>query len=88
VFIEIVRNKQTTGLGHVTAQDLKELKTAFAPDDVLDALNRIAEPLFQVAYHNTRQSQTLETLRDILLPMLLSGELRVKDAERLIGATV
>src|SRR5207237_1020858 len=32
------------------------------------------------------QSRTLAELRDTLLPKLLSGELRVRDAERLVGA--
>jgi type I restriction enzyme S subunit len=79
-FIEIARNKQTTGLGHVTAQDLKRLKTAFPPDAVLVAFNRIAEPLFQKSYSNNCESLTLAALRDALLPKLLSGELRVPAA--------
>ena len=32
-----------------------------------------------------RESRTLAALRDALLPKLISGELRVKDAERFIG---
>ena len=32
---------------------------------------------------NERQTRTLAALRDTLLPKLISGELRVKDAERL-----
>lgn len=31
------------------------------------------------------ESRTLAALRDTLLPKLISGELQVKDAERLIG---
>ena len=34
------------------------------------------------------ESRTLAQLRDTLLPKLISGELRVPDAERIIGATV
>ena len=37
---------------------------------------------------NERQSRTLAQLRDTLLPKLISGELRVPDAVRIIGATV
>jgi len=81
VFIEIARNKQTTGIGHVTAQDLKRLKTVFPPDDFLRAFNRLAEPLFQKAYSNSCESRTLAALRDTLLPKLLTGEIGVKDAE-------
>jgi type I restriction enzyme M protein len=83
VFIEIARDKQTTGLGHVTGQDLKRLKTIFPPDDILQKFNRVAEPLFQKFYSNLHESRTLATLRDALLPKLLSGELRVPVAKRL-----
>ncbi|MGA9779115.1 MAG: restriction endonuclease subunit S [Verrucomicrobiia bacterium] len=77
VFIEIARDKQTTGLGHVTGQDLKRLKTAFPPDDVLQGFNQVTEPLFQKVYSNLCESRTLAELRDALLPKLLSGELRM-----------
>jgi hypothetical protein len=40
-------------------------------------------PWLAEAAHNIRESRTLVALRDTLLPKLLSGELRVKDAERL-----
>jgi len=33
-----------------------------------------------------RESRTLATLRDTLLPKLISGELRVADAERFLEA--
>lgn len=36
---------------------------------------------------NHRQNNTLTTLRDTLLPKLLSGQLRIPDAEKLIGET-
>ena len=32
-----------------------------------------------------RESRTLAALRDALLPNLISGKLRVKDAERFVG---
>ncbi len=73
VFIEIARDKQTTGLGHVTGQDLKRLKTFFPTDDVLEKFNCVVEPLFQKVYSNLHESRTLAAL----LPKLLSGELRV-----------
>jgi len=37
---------------------------------------------------NQTQSRTLATLRDTLLPKLLSGELRIKDAERFVSEAV
>ncbi len=37
---------------------------------------------------NGEQSRTLAAIRDALLPKLLSGEIRVKDAERFVRAAV
>jgi len=88
VFVEIARNKQTTGLGHVTAQDLKRLKTVFPPALELRAFNQLAEPLFNRAFANRLESRTLTVLRDTLLPKFISGELRVKDAERIAEAAL
>lgn len=36
----------------------------------------------------TRENSTLEQLRDALLPKLLSGELRIPDAEKLVGEAI
>jgi type I restriction enzyme, S subunit len=86
IFIEIARNKQTTGLGHVTAQDLKRLKTPVPLKDALRAFNRIAEPLFQRAHWCRHESVNLCAIRDTFLPKLVTGEIRVKEAEGTIEA--
>jgi len=83
-FIEIARNKQTTGLGHVTMRDMKDLQVVLPPDEILEAFHRIAGPLLDRVYCNMVESHTLTQLRDTLLPKLISGELRVPDAERFL----
>ncbi len=47
---------------------------------ILEAFHRISAPLFEQAEANRTQSRTLATLRDTLLPKLLSGELSLKEA--------
>ena len=44
---------------------------------ILEAFHRTCAPLFEQAEANRTQSRTLATLRDTLLPKLLSGELSV-----------
>jgi len=53
--------------------------------ELTDAFGRLAKPLLSQIRNNEEQSRTLAALRDALLPNLISGELRVKDAERFIG---
>ena len=79
-FIEIARDKQTTGLGHVTAQDMKRLHVAFPTKPMLQAFQRAVQPLFERCFATLTESRTLATLRDTLLPKLLSGQLRVTEA--------
>lgn len=59
------------------------------PDiDVQRAFTQLTEPFFKQGALNTAQNITLATLRDALLPRLLSGELRVREAERLVEERV
>ena len=44
----------------------------------------IVTPLFRRILTSSEQSRSLAALRDALLPKLLSGEVRVKDAERMV----
>jgi type I restriction enzyme S subunit len=83
VFAEIARNKQTTGLGHVTAEDMKRLLVVRPDDRIMDAWQAVASPLHDRIFENALENNALSTLRDALLPKLVSGELRVRDAERL-----
>jgi type I restriction enzyme S subunit len=48
------------------------------PNEVLLSFNEKVKPLFTKIQFNNFQIQTLEKLRDTLLPKLISGELRVK----------
>ncbi|GBC94644.1 hypothetical protein HRbin16_00428 [bacterium HR16] len=54
------------------------------PLAVLNAFDEAVKVLFDRRYLNERESRTLAALRDALLPKLISGELRVKDAERFL----
>ncbi|MEA2015035.1 MAG: restriction endonuclease subunit S [Thermodesulfobacteriota bacterium] len=53
-------------------------------DKVLSAFDEQIEPLFQKIDANDNESLALATLRDTLLPKLISGELRVPDAEKFV----
>ncbi len=50
------------------------------PGDLVELTSSL-RPLFERAAANRRESRTLAELRDALLPKLISGELRVRDAE-------
>ncbi len=57
------------------------------PDDALLAqFERLAEPLLERVLASRRESRALAAMRDALLPKLVSGELRVPEAEKLVGS--
>lgn len=53
-------------------------------DAVLAAFERTVRPLYERSEASRRESRVLGSLRDALLPKLISGELRVPEAERII----
>lgn len=81
VFAELARNKQTTGLGHVTVADLKRLHVVNPPESIIEQFNNFAETIHQMIFGNEQRGQTLMQLRDTLLPRLISGQLRLPETE-------
>ena len=83
VFTEIARDKQTTGLGHVTVKDLKTLMVVIPSNGILEKATALLEPIYGKSLDTAKTSQKLAKLRDTLLPKLISGELRLpSDAEQ------
>jgi len=54
----------------------------------MQALEQRVEPMLQYAVHLTYESALLAQLRDTLLPKLLSGAARVRDAEPVVKGAV
>jgi type I restriction enzyme S subunit len=55
-------------------------------NQVWSSLDAILSPLFARVAANATETQSLAATRDLLLPKLISGEIRVKDAEDIVGA--
>ena len=61
-FVAIARNKQTTGLGHVTKQDLEEIEAALPPLPEQLAIARVLGALDDKIELNRRMNETLEEM--------------------------
>lgn len=64
--------------------NLKAIPFIDAGDVLLRQFGEIVDPLFAQVRDSTEESHTLAQLRDTLLPKLISGELRIKDAEKFL----
>jgi type I restriction enzyme S subunit len=68
----------------LNAQDLSGFPLLIPSFPILESFTALIAPLRQRVVHNVKESRTLAAIRDALLPKLISGEIRVKDAERFL----
>lgn len=80
-FQQIAAGKATT-MGHIQRHHLTAALAIVPPGEVLKRMTHQMEPILEKIVVNNLEVRTLTTLRDELLPRLMSGELRVKEAER------
>jgi type I restriction enzyme S subunit len=66
-----------TIFGSINKESFEKLRFVIPPDEIVAAYEREAGPLDEQIRTLENQSRTLATLRDTLLPKLLSGELSV-----------
>jgi len=86
-FRQIAAGKATT-MGHIQRHHLTNAKVVLPSLQVLAAADRIFSPMTDQIVQRRIEALTLAKTRDLLLPKLISGELRVKDAERVIRERV
>lgn len=67
---------------------LRRMKLLKPSDHVLKQFENVAGTLLGRALANRQESKMLACIRDALLPKLISGEVRVKDAERIVGGAL
>lgn len=76
-FISISQSHATT-MGHIKRKDLDEAMVKIPSPSELESMSLQFVPLMDKLITNLKQIQTLENLRDTLLPKLMSGEVRVQ----------
>jgi type I restriction enzyme, S subunit len=79
-FRDIAAHKATT-MGHIQRKHLTEARLAIPPAHVLGSMSELVAPLIERRIANSLQARHLATLRDTLLPRLISGQLRLPEAE-------
>ena len=78
----------TSGRQRVPSECFHNFWLAVPPPDIARRFNELTAPLMAKIKANSTESRTLATLRDTLLPKLLSGELSVADATLTTGANL
>lgn len=75
----------TSGRQRVQNDVLGRYLVIVPSEKVAMAFNDVISPLQQKITENHRQAQTLANLRDTLLPRLITGQLRLPDAEAMVA---
>ena len=86
-FQQIAASKATT-MGHIQRKHLTDAKVVVPPEEIIQVLGEQIEPLVDRWLANAEQAQTLTQLRDTLFPRLISGQLRLPEAETLVAEAV
>ena len=74
-------------MGRVQRHHLSDAKLAVPPDPLLREMSERLRTYSRTPWARDVQSRTLAAVRDVLLPKLISGQLRVVDARRFIEVT-
>ena len=79
---------QGSAQANVSTKQLKGFPLIAADNSLIEKYNALTSSYFKKILINFAESKTLTELRDTLLPKLMSGEIRVKDAESEMEAAV
>ena len=74
---EIESRATGTTFAEISKQNFRPIRVVLPPKELMAAFTAKVAPLYAQITANLHQSRTLATLRDTLLPKLLSGELSV-----------
>ncbi len=73
-----------TVFGSISKKDFHAIQCVIVPSQIVEAFEQLCEPVDDRIEAAEIDSRTLAALRDALLPKLVSGEIRVKDAEKFL----
>ena len=79
-FIAIAADKATT-MGHIKREELAKAEVLIPCEEDYTSFNSIMQPIFELIISNRIESRKLATLRDELLPKLMSGEIDVSSVQ-------
>lgn len=84
----VISRQSGTTRANLNAQVLSSFPLVVPDDKILKVFSNQTDALRNKLVANVNESRTLAALRDTLLPKLISGELRVPDAERIVGRAI
>ena len=81
---EIVSRANGSTFLEISKSNFRQIRIVVPSSSVMDAFDRLSRSMYYKVVENERESRALAGLRDALLPKLIRGEMRVRDAERFL----
>ena len=75
-----------TVFGAINRKQFEVLQTLDPHSGLVDAFDSAVNPVDSLIRRNTSEIGTLTIFRDLLLPKLMSGDIRIRDSERMVEA--
>lgn len=73
---------------HLTVGESRKISILAPHENIMAEFDKVVRPLYQQISNNIGEIMKLTDLRDAFLPKLMSGELRVPNAEKLAGGVI
>ena len=77
-FVAIAADKATT-MGHIKREELAKAEVVIPDAASMERIGGILQPIYDLIISNRIENRKLATLRDTILPQLMSGEIDVRD---------
>lgn len=77
-FVAIAADKATT-MGHIKREELSKAEVLIPSEEDYKEVNSVMKPIFELMISNRIEARKLATLRDELLPKLMSSEIDVSE---------
>lgn len=74
-----IAEQSTSAYPSIRAEDIMVVKILQPFQDIIDSFNGIIEPQYKTVWELQQENQRLSSLRDVLLPKLLSGEIELPE---------
>ena len=86
--MDVEMSETATTVIHLGKGDIDGFKVVIPSRNILDLFGVRTQSFLDSIVSNKRESRSLIQLREALLPKLISGELRIPDAERLLEEAI
>ena len=85
---DLQRSAHGSVFNTITRDTFKSIRIASPPPELTTAFDTTVQPLMDLILAGLKENATLAAIRDALLPKLISGEIRAKDAETVVEEVV